>query len=101
MPEGVSISLEDMYRLLVKVDAMVTTLTASVGNTSTTVADHEQRLRELESTRIEEARLTAMEEDVKAIRADLESMKRKVYAIPSASAAVAVATLVIVLIRWL
>lgn len=101
MPDGVSISLEDMYRLLVKVDAMVTTLTATVSNGSAVQQDHEQRIRDLEAARLSEQRVTAMEEDVKAIRADLESMKRKVYAIPSAASAVAVAALVITLIRWL
>jgi hypothetical protein len=40
-----------------------------------------------------------MEEDVKAIRAELESMKLKVYSIPGASVAIAAAAVIITLVR--
>lgn len=97
----VAVSLEDMYRLLVAIDSKVTTLTVTVNNAGIVQKDHEQRLRDLENGRLSEGRIAAMEDDVKAIRAEQESMKRKLYGIPSISAIVAVSALVITLIRWL
>jgi cob(I)alamin adenosyltransferase len=99
--DGVTVSTNDMYQLLVKMDHTLTRLDSSVTQQGVTIADHEARLRQVESDGLNERRVEAMEEDVKAIRGDIEGLKRKVYAIPSLSAAVAAAALVITLIRWL
>lgn len=97
----IAVSLEDMYRLLVAIDSKVTTLNVTVQNAGLVQKDHEQRIRDLEAGRLSEGRIASMEDDVKAIRAEQESMKRKLYGIPSISAIVAVSALVITLIRWL
>ena len=99
--DGVIITAADMYSLLVKMDATLTRLDSIVSAQAVTISDHENRLRAMESDGLSERRVADMEDDIKAIRSDLESMKRKLYAIPSMSAAVAVAALVITLIRWL
>lgn len=95
----VAISLEDMYRLLIKIDSTVSTLALTVQNAGIVQKDHEQRIRDLEQARLSESRVTAMEEDVKAIRGELEGIKRKVYAIPSAAAAIAAGALILTLVR--
>jgi hypothetical protein len=98
-PEGVSVSLDEMYRLLLSIDHKVTTLTSTAASQQITVTDHEMRLRQIEAAADNGLRVTAMEEDVKAIRAELESMKLKVYSIPGASVAIAAAAVVITLVR--
>lgn len=95
----VAVSLEDMYRLLVAIDSKVTTLSITVQNAGTVQRDHEQRIRDLEAARTSESRIAAMEENVAAIRAEQESMKRRLYAVPSASVVIAAAAVVITLIR--
>lgn len=95
----VAISLEDMYRLLIKIDSGLSNLALTVQNAGVIQKDHEQRIRDLEQQRLSETRVTAMEDDVKAIRAELEAMKSKVYAIPGASVVIAAAALVFTLIR--
>ena len=95
----VTITTQQMYDLLLKIDRNVTQLTATVGTQASTILDHEARLRSIESAADDGLRITAMEDDVKAIRADLEGMKRKVYAIPSLSAAVAAVALIVTLVK--
>ena len=96
---GVSVSLDEMYRLLLSIDHKVTTLTGSAASLLSITTDHETRLRGLEQAADNGGRVTAMEDDVKAIRTDLEGLKRKVYAIPGASVLIAAAAVVITLIR--
>ena len=97
--DGVNVSTADMYALLLKIDRAVTQLAATVGTQATTLIDHETRLRQIEAAADNGLRVTAMEEDVKAIRAELEAMKSKVYAIPGASVVIAAAAVVITLVR--
>ena len=99
--DGVTITSADMYALLVKMDHTLTRLDTAVTAQAATLADHETRIRQVESDGLNEKRVEAMETNVQAIRDELESMKRKLYAIPSAASAVAVAALVITLVRWL
>lgn len=101
MPDepGITVSMQDMYSLLLKIDRNLTQLTATVGTQATTIIDHEARLRSIEQAADDGARVTAMEEDVKAIRMELEGLKRKVYAIPSAASALAAAALILTVVR--
>lgn len=95
----VVITPEQMYNLLLKIDRTVTQLAGQVGTQATTILDHESRIRQIEAAADNGVRVAAMEDDVKAIRADLESMKRKVYAIPGASVLLAAAAIVITLVK--
>ena len=95
----VAVSLDEMYRLLLSIDHKVTTLTGSAASLQIITTDHEARLRHIEATADNSQRVTAMEDDVKAIRAELEAMKSKVYAIPGASVVIAAAAVVLTLIR--
>ena len=98
---GVNVSLDDMYRLLLNVDHKVTTLTTSAASTQIAISDHESRIRVIEAAADNGLRVTAMEDDVKAIRAELESMKVKVYAIPGASVVIAAIAVVLTLARMI
>lgn len=93
-----TVSPEQMYALLLEVRDNVVGIKGQVGVQTTSIADHEARLRAIESEEDSTRRITQMEHDVRAIRSELESIKRKVYAIPSASVVVAFAALV--LSRW-
>lgn len=100
MPEpGVSVSLDEMYRLLLSIDHKVTTLTGSAASLQIITTDHEARIRQIEAAADNGLRVTAMEDDVKAIRAELESMKVKVYAIPGASVVIAAIAVILTLAR--
>ena len=99
MTDGVNVSMQEMYSLLLKIDRNLSTLTTTVGTQATTLIDHEARLRQIEQAADNGLRVTAMEEDVKAIRAELEGMKKKVYALPSLASAVAAGALILTLVR--
>lgn len=100
MADGVNISLEEMYRLLLSIDAKVTALSTDSHNSVRVLGDHEQRLRELEAAQ-NAATMEQMESNVVRIMDDVESLKKRVYAVPAASAVIAGAALVITLVRWL
>lgn len=95
----VVITTEQMYNLLLKIDRTVTQLAATVSTQANTILDHETRLRHIEAAADNGARVTAMEDDVKAIRAELEGMKRKVYAIPGASVIIAATAVILTLVK--
>lgn len=98
-PEGVSVSLDEMYRLLLSIDHKVTTLTGSAASLQIITTDHEARIRQIEAAADNGLRVTAMEDDIKAIRSELEGMKVKVYSIPGASVVIAAAAVVLTLVR--
>ena len=93
---GVTVSVEDMYRLLVKVDATVTAMAQTMATQTSTLTDHETRLRAVEAAEISARRVEAMETDVSAIREDIEGLKRRVYAIPAGATVLALVSLILV-----
>ena len=97
----VAISLEDMYRILIAIDAKVTTMSVTLQNALVQIKDHETRIRDLETGRLSESRIKAMEDDIKAILGEQESLKRRLYAIPSAATVIALIAVVITVARWL
>lgn len=99
--DGVNVSTADMYALLLKIDRTVTQLAGTVGTQASAIIDHESRIRAIEAAADNGLRVTAMEDDVKAIRAELESMKVKVYAIPGASVVIAAIAVVLTVARMI
>lgn len=85
----VVITTQQMYNLLLEVKDSVKDISADMKAVSHVVTDHEERIRDIEQREDMSRRVTDMEEDVKAIRVELESMKKKVWAIPSASVLIA------------
>lgn len=94
----VVVTTQQMYELLLEVKDTVTAIAKDVEVAGQMVSDHEHRIREIEQREDMSRRVTDMEEDVKAIRAELEAMKKKLWAIPSASALIAGAAIILTLI---
>ena len=95
----VVVTTQHMYDLLLEVKEAVTTLAHNDERDRIQLQDHEDRIRLIESEEDQSRRITQMEDDIKAIRDELESMKKKLWAIPSASAVIAGAAVVITLIN--
>lgn len=101
MSEGVNVSIQTMYELLIEVRDQVVATNHSVNNLSGSIVDHEARLRALEAEEDNGHRVERIEQDLVAIRTDLEAVQRRLWAIPSAATVIAAAALLITLIRWL
>lgn len=101
MPDagGVTITTQQMYALLLEVDRKVTGMVAEHRSQSSRVSDHEERLRAIEAEEDLSRRIGDLEADIKAMAAQLEEMKRRLWAIPSASVVIAGAAIVLTLIR--
>lgn len=89
---SVTVTTEQMYQLLVKIDRTVTALSAASDSQSHVIADHESRLRAIEAEEDLSRRLVAIEGHV-------AELQRKVWAIPSAATIIALAALVITFTR--
>lgn len=99
MSDGVNITTQQMYAILLEVRDTVKELRTMHLNQQEKLEDHEERLRGIERSEISTRRIEDMEEDVRAIRADMDHMKKRLYAIPGASVLIAAAAVVITLIR--
>ena len=95
----VQISPQQMYAILVEVRDTVRGLATASAGQERRIDDHEKRLRDIEQSEVNTRRIEDMEEDVRAIRADMDHMKKRLYAIPGASVLIAAAAVVITLIR--
>lgn len=100
MPEaGVTITQQQMYELLVKVDRTVTALSQTHNQQAQQLADHEGRLRAIEAEEDLSRRIAELEADIKGMAAQMEDMKKRLWAIPGASAVIAAAAVVLTLVR--
>jgi len=95
----VVITTQQMYDLLLKVDRTLTQAVADLRATGNVVADHESRIRSIEGEEDVSRRLTEMEETIKAMSVQIEDLKKRLYAIPGASVLIALAAIVLTLIR--
>lgn len=95
----VVITTQQMYDLLLKVDRTLTQAVTDLKATGNTVADHESRLRAIESEEDVSRRLVEMEDTIKAMSAQIEELKRRAYAVPGASVLIALAAIVLTLVR--
>lgn len=95
----VVITTQQMYDLLLKVDRTLTQAVTDLRSTITTVTDHESRLRAIEGEEDVSRRLGEMEETIKAMSIQIEELKRRAYAVPGASVLIALAAIVITLVR--
>lgn len=95
----ITITTQQMYDLLLKVDRTLTQAVTDLRATGTTVADHEARIRAIEAEEDVSRRLTEMEETIKVMSSQIEDLKRRLYAIPGASVLIALAAIGITLVR--
>lgn len=88
----VVVTQQDMYKLLVKIDHAVASLSAQHDQQARQIADHETRIRSIEAEEDLGRRLAVIESHV-------AELQRKVWAIPSAATVIALAAIVISFIR--
>lgn len=95
----VIVTTQQMYDLLLKVDRTLTQAVTDLKATTATVSDHESRLRSIESEEDVSRRLGEMEKQIEAMSQQIEELKRRAYAVPGASVLIALAAIVLTLIR--
>ena len=88
----VVVTTEQMYQLLVKIDRTVTALQSAHNSQSQVIQDHEARIRAIEAEE-DLARRTLV------IEGKIDELQKRVWAIPSASALIALIALVITLAK--
>lgn len=86
------ITTEEMYRLLLSIDAKVSAMAATMDTLDERVADHEARLRTIESKEDLARRVTEMERGLK-------DLQRRVWALPSAATVIAAAAIILTIVR--
>lgn len=99
MDAGVTITTQQMYELLLQVDRKVTSMGAQHTAQARQLSDHEDRLRSIESEGDLTRRIGDLESDIKAMAAQLEEVKKRLWAIPGASVLIAAAAIVLTIVR--
>lgn len=92
---GIHVSMQDMYTLLLRVDATVSKLALTHERQEIRIGDHEKRLRFLESTRS----IDDMDEDIKSMRGEVEGLKRIVWALPSTGLFLSAIAIILTIVR--
>ena len=95
----VTITTQQMYALLLEVDRKVTGMVAEQRSQANRLDDHEGRLRAIEAEEDLSRRIADLETDIKGMAAQLEEMKRRLWAIPGASVLIAAGAVVLTLVR--
>ena len=96
---NVEITPQQMYDLLLKVDRTVTQVAAAQQAQAKQLADHEDRLRVIEAEDDMTSKLERLEKDMADLLEQVRGLQRKVWAIPSATAIIAGAAVVLTLVR--
>lgn len=96
---SIEITGQQMYDLLLTIDRKVTAMAQAQESHDRQLADHEGRLRVIESEEDMSARLERMETDMRDLLEQVRGLQRKVWAIPSATAIIAAAAVVLTLVR--
>lgn len=96
---GVTITQQQMYDLLLKVDRTVTAMAQAQEAQGRQLADHESRLRAIEAEEDMTSKLVRLEKDIADLLEQVRGLQRKVWAIPSATAVIAAAAVVLTLVR--
>ena len=96
---SIEITGQQMYDLLLSIDRKVTAMAQAQESHDRQLADHEGRLRVIEAEEDVSARLERMENDMRDLLEQVRGLQRKVWAIPSATAIIAAAAVVLTLVR--
>lgn len=96
---SIEITGQQMYDLLLSIDRKVTAMAQAMESHDRQLADHEGRLRVIESEEDMTARLERMENDMRDLLEQVRGLQRKVWAIPSATAVIAAVAVVLTLVR--
>lgn len=93
--EGVVVTLDQMYGLLLTVDSKVTALVSESAQDSAVLRDHEARLRDMESREDYSRRIGQVETDLSDAKDSIDGLKRLVYALPATAAVTAIVAIVV------
>lgn len=96
---NVEITPQQMYELLIQVDRKVTAMGQQHQTQASQISDHEDRLRAIEAEEDLGRRITDLESNIKAMSNQMEDMKKRLWAIPGASAIIAAAAVILTLVR--
>jgi chromosome segregation ATPase len=96
---SIEITGQQMYDLLLSIDRKVTAMAQAMESHDRQLADHEGRLRSIEAEEDTTSRLERMEHDMRDLLEQVRGLQRKVWAIPSATAVIAAAAVVLTLVR--
>lgn len=96
---NVEITPQQMYELLLQVDRKVTAMGEQHTAQSRQLSDHEDRLRMIEAEGDLSRRIADLEGDIKTMSQQMEDMKKRLWAIPGASAIIAAAAVILTLVR--
>ena len=96
---SIEITGQQMYDLLTQIDRKVTAMAQAMESHDRQLADHEGRLRSIEAEEDTTSRLERMENDMRDLLEQVRGLQRKVWAIPSATAVIAAAAVVLTLVR--
>lgn len=96
---SIEITGQQMYDLLLTIDRKVTAMAQAQESHDRQLADHEGRLRVIEAEEDMSSRLERMEVDMRDLLEQVRGLQRKVWAIPSATAVIAAAAVVLTLVR--
>ena len=96
---SIDITGQQMYDLLTQIDRKVTAMAQAMESHDRQLADHEGRLRSIEAEEDTTSRLERMENDMRDLLEQVRGLQRKVWAIPSATAVIAAAAVVLTLVR--
>lgn len=96
---NVEITPQQMYQLLLQIDRTVTAVASAQQSQAKQLSDHEDRLRIIEGEEDLTRRIAQMETDMKSLLDQVRDLQRKVWAIPSATAIIAAAAVILTLVR--
>jgi hypothetical protein len=88
MSDGVVVTPEEMYRVLMRIDSSLSQLISTVDTIDDRVADHEARLRSIEQREDLSRRVAKME-------TTLQNVQQRVWAFPSLAGVAAVIAIVV------
>ena len=95
----VVVTTQKMYDLLISIDRRLTEAMTVQANHTKLLSDHEDRLRTVESQEKLDSSLQEVTKDVADLTTQVRAMQMRVWAIPSLSAVVAVAAVLLTFFR--
>lgn len=96
---NVEITPQQMYQLLLQIDRTVTAVASAQQTQAKQLSDHEERLRAIEAEEDMTSKLVRLEKDMADLLKQVRDLQRKVWAIPSATAIIAAAAVILTLVR--
>ena len=95
----VVVTTQKMYDLLISIDRRLTEAMTVQANHTKLLSDHEDRLRTVESQEKLDSSLQEVTKDVADLTTQVRAMQMRVWTIPSLSAVVAVAAVLLTFFR--